>query len=253
MSIQNRTYVTLSPRMRKALELCATFDGSAPASYAAMLLSSALTAEIERHPALRERWVELEREALQAGSWDALSLPGGARKDEAAAAHRMQGWLLAGDNPKDYEYGVDAEQAYPGKSSGYLRSRTTEAQGFGTLMQMFKAGEYRNKRLRFSAMVKAEDVEDWAGLWMRIDGPKGEMLGFDNMQHRPIQGTTDWQSYSVVLDVPEESVDVAFGVLLQGAGQVWINDIQLTEIGDDVPVTTEQSLLDKPTNLDFGV
>ncbi len=64
MGVQNRIYVTLSPRMRRALELCATFDGSTPASYAAMLMTSALTLEIEKHPALQERWVELEREAF---------------------------------------------------------------------------------------------------------------------------------------------------------------------------------------------
>jgi hypothetical protein len=75
MSIQNRIYVTLSPRMRRALELCAALDGSTPASYAAMLLSSALIVEIEKHPALQERWVELEREALLKGSWENIPPP----------------------------------------------------------------------------------------------------------------------------------------------------------------------------------
>jgi len=36
---------------------------------------------------------------------------------------------------------------------------------------MFKADDYRNKRMRLSAAVKSEGIEDWAGLWMRIDGP----------------------------------------------------------------------------------
>jgi hypothetical protein len=29
---------------------------------------------------------------------------------------------------------------------------------------MFEAGEYRGKRLRLSAYVKAENIEDWAGV-----------------------------------------------------------------------------------------
>ena len=69
MNTQNRIYVTLSPRIRAALSLCATLDGSTPATYAAPLLSSALLQEIEKRPALSESWIELEREALQNGTW----------------------------------------------------------------------------------------------------------------------------------------------------------------------------------------
>jgi hypothetical protein len=97
-----------------------------------------------------------------------------------------------------------------------LRSKALEAEGFGTLMQTFKAEEYRNKRLRLSAMVKVESIENWAGLWMRVDGPPRQVLSFDNMQSRPIQGSSDWQPYEIVLDVPEESLDIAFGLLLNG-------------------------------------
>ncbi|MFL5629054.1 MAG: AraC family transcriptional regulator [Ktedonobacteraceae bacterium] len=255
MGVQNRTYVTLSPRMRRALELCATFDGSTSASYAAMLLSSALTLEIEKHPALQERWIELEREALLKGSWDAVSLPGVSKAEEAEAAPhemKMKGWVLAGSTPSDYEYGVDNEVRYQGKPSGYVRSKAVEAEGFGTLMQTFKAEEYCNKRLRLSAMVKAESIENWAGLWMRVDGPLRQVLSFDNMQSRPIQGTSDWQPYEIVLDVPEESLDIAFGLLLEGPGQAWINEIQFTEVSKDVPITS-QEFLDQPTNLDFAI
>ena len=68
------------------------------------------------------------------------------------------------------------------------------------MMQMFKANDYLNKRLRFSAFVKSEGIEAWAGLWMRIDGPHQGSLGFDNMQNRPIKGATDWHKYEVVLE-----------------------------------------------------
>ncbi|MDQ2714139.1 MAG: hypothetical protein M3Z08_04455 [Chloroflexota bacterium] len=253
MGIQNRTYVTLSPRMRKALELCATFDGSTPASYAAMVLSSALTLEIEHHPALQERWHELAREALLKGSWDEISLPGVSKGEEAASPEmKLQGWMLAGSTPGDYESGVDNAVRYQEKPSGYLRSKEAEAGGFGTLMQMFRAEEYRNKRLRLTVMVKAESIENWAGVWMRVDGPLRQALSFDNMQSRPIQGTSDWQPYEIVLDVPEKSVNIAFGLLLAGPGQAWINEIQFTEVSKDVPITARE-YLDQPTNLDFAI
>ncbi len=39
----------------------------------------------------------------------------------------------------------------------------------------------------FMAGSQSGDYEE------RIDGPESKSLGFDNMQNRPIKGTTDWQ------------------------------------------------------------
>ncbi|GLV60682.1 hypothetical protein KDH_75010 [Dictyobacter sp. S3.2.2.5] len=246
MNTQNRIYVTLSPRLRKALDLCALLDGSSSASYAAGLLSNAIMREIERNPALRQRWTEMEQEALLKGGWDSASSgqQGQARKSEAAP-----GWLLSGDHAESYESGV--EEQGDGKNSGYLRSKETWSEGFGTLMQSFTAGEYCGKRLRYSALVRTEDVEDWAGLWLRADGPQQRMLAFDNMQKRPITGTIDWRRYDIVLDVPQECSKLAFGILLQGPGQVWISDIQFTIVEADTPPTSPPPS-NQPTNLDFA-
>jgi hypothetical protein len=167
----------------------------------------------------------------------------------------MKSWLMAGSHPKDYKHGIDTSTTYEGKNVAYFKSVVDNAAGFGTLMQMFKANDYQNKRMRLSAAVKSEDIEDWAGLWMRIDGPEQRSLGFDNMQNRPIKGTTDWQKYEVVLDVPPESVNIAFGILLEGKGQAWLSQVQFEEVGVDVPTTSLEGgkeLPDKPGNLDFA-
>ena len=246
MNTQSRIYVTLSPRMRKALDLCAQLDGSNPASYAAQLLTTALTQEIEKSSALRERWLDMEHEALLKGSWD-TTLPvqqEQARKDVSAP----RSWILAGDHPECYDYGVEVQ--VDGKNAGYLRSKEAWSEGFGTLMQIFKANEYRNKRLRYSARVKAEGIEEWAGLWLRVDGPGPEVLAFDNMESRPIRGTSDWQHYEIVLEVPQESINIAFGILLNGPGRVWISDIQFNLVDTDIP-TTNKIRIDQPANLDF--
>ncbi len=247
MNMQNRIYVTMSPRMRKALELCASLDGSSSASYAAVLLSNSIAQEIEKSPALRERWLEMEREALLKGNWDtsiSAQQEWQAHKQDTAT----RGWMLSGSHAKAYEYG--SEEKAGGKNCGYLRSKDAWSEGFGTLMQVFKATEYSNKRLRYSALVKAEEIEGWAGLWLRVDGPQKQVLAFDNMHTRPIKSTPDWQRYEVVLDVPQESINIAFGILLHGIGQVWISDIQFAGVGSDIP-TTGESLPDQPTNLEF--
>lgn len=163
----------------------------------------------------------------------------------------MKSWFMAGSHPQDYEQGIDSSATYNGKKSGYLKSKVAQPGGFGTFMQMFKANYYWNKRMRLSVAVKSEGLEGWAGLWMRIDGPGGNTLGFDNMHSRPIKGTTDWQKYEVVLDVPKESVHIAFGILLEGKGQAWFSDVQFEEVQTDVPVTSIE-YPDQPENLDFA-
>jgi hypothetical protein len=92
------------------------------------------------------------------------------------------------------------------------------------------------------------------GLWMRVDAPKRRSVSFDNMQNRPITGTSDWRSYAVVLDVPAESESISFGVLLAGQGRVWIDNVRFEVVDASVPVTGHREPAGPgpaPSNLDF--
>jgi hypothetical protein len=173
----------------------------------------------------------------------------------AAAASVPTGWYMAGSKPADYESGVDDVTANNGQRSAYLTAKKADADGFGTLMQNFRADQYRGKRVRLRASVKAENVQRWAGLWMRVDGaPEVAPLAFDNMEDRPIRGTTDWQHHDVVLDVPKEATGIFFGVLLTGPGEIWLSDVKFETVGLDVALTgmsQRRPIPDAPMNLDF--
>ena len=166
-----------------------------------------------------------------------------------AAAPR--GWILAGSQPKSYETGVDASVLHSEKRSAYLKSTATEPiKGFGTLMQGFAAENYRSKRVRFSAYAKSLDVKDWAGLWMRVDKGR-DSVAFDNMQNRPIKGTTDWTEYAIVLDIPSDATGISFGILLAETGAVWLSDIRLEVVDTQTPATSASTMRREPTNLNF--
>jgi len=168
-----------------------------------------------------------------------------------ASAEVPDGWQISGSAPGDYE--VALADGKKGGSAASLKSVVNETDGFGTLMQTISATNYHGKRLRLTAAIEASNVEGWAGLWMRIDGQNGEILGFDNMQERPITGSIDWNMYQVVLDVPDRSEAIAFGVLLVGSGMVLIDDVRFDEVGKDVAITSEsrKDLPNKPANLSF--
>ena len=164
------------------------------------------------------------------------------------------GWYIAGSKPADYEAGVDASAAYNDHSSAYLKSKNPAVDGFGTLMQDFSADKYAGKRIRLRANVKAQGVRSWAGLWMRVD-KQSTSVAFDNMQDRPIAGTTGWQNYAVVLNVPQDATGIFFGVLLTGPGTVLLNSVKVEVVGSDIPATGASAGTrkrhDEPTNLDF--
>lgn len=166
-----------------------------------------------------------------------------------------KGWLLTGVYPHQYEVGVDQKVVHRGRVSGTIKgSVNANTQGFGTLMQMFKADQFRGKRLRLSGFVRTDGVQ-MAMLWLRIDGGDEEPLAFDNMQDRPITGTTDWMAYEIVLKVADQAHAVAFGVILSGPGQVWIDGLRLEEVDETVPTTDvlgkAAELPEMPINLDF--
>jgi hypothetical protein len=171
-----------------------------------------------------------------------------------ADATPPKGWIVAGSNPRAYDCGTDLTVAAPGSQhSATIKAKSADASGFATLMQIVAADNYRGQRIRLSALLRTGSASR-AQLWMRVDGADHEILAFDNMDSRPIVGTTDWQSYSVVLNVPKDSADIAFGFLLSGQGAVWADQFQLEAVGNDVaPTATSPAALPKvPVDLDFA-
>jgi len=179
--------------------------------------------------------------------------PGQAAPSHAQRRTEMKGWFMAGSHPQQYEHGIAEKEHLGGKRVVYLRAKPQEPAGFGTLMQMIAANEYRGKRVRFVGSAKVVGVDGWAGLWMRVDGPEqGRSLAFDNMQRRPIKGTTDWERYEVVLDVAEAGQAATFGVLLAGGGgEIRVADFSFEVVPSDVP-TTEPVYPKQPENLDLA-
>ena len=164
------------------------------------------------------------------------------------------GWFPAGSNPSEYEMGTDNSIFQNGRACAYIKSKSPKEKQFGTLMQTISAEYYLGKRLQLSGYIKSEDVDGWSGMWMRIDDENGKQSEFDNMQNRPIKGTTNWKKYEIVLDIPENSRTINYGVLLGGDGEVWFDNFELKEVDKNVPVTNfrkESKLPSRPVNLDF--
>lgn len=175
-----------------------------------------------------------------------------------AVAQAPATWYSAGINASDYVFNLGGETP---DRRGRLRSDTSRRDpaqlfppieelgamsirarpnarpgGMGTLSRSIPAGRFRGKRVRLSASMRTREAGR-VQLWMRVNGANGQVLSIDDMQNRPLRGTTRWRRYAIVLDVPANASEISYGFLLAGSGMVWANDFTVTAVSGATPVT----------------
>jgi hypothetical protein len=145
----------------------------------------------------------------------------------------VTGWVLTGSNPQAYE--VRCENPYADCFIPLLRTRLNASAplGNGSLTHTESAVPWRGRRVVLRAELRAGRIDGWGALWMRVDGPGDAPLAFDNMQNRPMRGTSAYEWYRVVLDVPPEAEKLSFGVFLHGPGGIFIRELQFEEAEAD--------------------
>lgn len=135
-----------------------------------------------------------------------------------------------------YEIVVDENERYKGQNSVRIDAIKPDPRGFATIWQTISARDYANQRWRFTGAIKTQDVSDYAALWMRVDGG-GKVIKFDNMEDRPVKGTTEWKRCSVVLDIPKDSYSIRFGFLQSGSGSAWLSGCAFEKVDAEVKPT----------------
>jgi hypothetical protein len=152
-----------------------------------------------------------------------------------------KGWSHYATKREEFEAYVDASEKHSGTACATLRALVEDPAPFGNLMQCASAETYAGKRLRMSAWVKSRIKDGRSQLWLRIDGDWKSAAGnpgcFDNMNDRPIIGSSEWTKYDLVVQLPPTSTNIAFGLMLFGNGQVWLDDVTFEEVSEDVPLT----------------
>jgi hypothetical protein len=145
-------------------------------------------------------------------------------------------FVFEGQGVPDYSGFGDHRMTCSARGSLGIRARNRTPKGFATWVARTSPLGFGN-RVRLGGYVRAQDVTGWAGLWMRVDGPDGTVLAFDNMQNRPIVGDQPFQRAEVVLDLPPGAEQISFGMLLAGDGVVWLDGVSLEAVGPDVSTT----------------
>lgn len=154
----------------------------------------------------------------------------------AQEARLPPGWVVAGSAPANYEFMLDTAVIHGGRSSARITFLKGDSDQFGTLMQTIQASPFRGKRLMLSAWLRTENAES-AQLWMRVNSSPTLVSNFDNMDMRPVRGTTGWHRYSLVLDIARDAQHIAFGAMVNGKGRLWLDDLELQVVEGHIPST----------------
>ncbi len=87
---------------------------------------------------------------------------------------------------------------------------------------------FSGKSIKLTGYLRTENVTEWAGLWMRIDGEK-KPIEFDNMEEKHIKGTNDWKEYTIILPYDQKKAkSIVVGGLIVGKGKIWLDNFHLS-------------------------
>ncbi|WEK06374.1 MAG: hypothetical protein P0Y65_09055 [Candidatus Devosia phytovorans] len=133
-----------------------------------------------------------------------------------------EGWANGGFQPDGY-FRIGLDPANTGCAlivSTPLADHALQDQ-FGTMSQSINAEPYRNNAVRVACQLSSEHIDGAGTMWLRVDDRRGTGLRFANlldMKDVHLKGTRDWADFAITLDVPDESVSIHYGFLLQGRG-----------------------------------
>jgi hypothetical protein len=182
----------------------------------------------------------------------------------ANAQSLPEGWFASGDAPKEYKMMRSTDARYRGEYGASVVHESGSGQSFGTLMQAVQAAGFRGKRVSLKGWLRTENAGS-AQMWLRVDDAD-RIVSMDNMDDRPVKGTTPWTEYEIVMDVPNSANHLAFGVFLSGKGALAIDEVRLSVAPENARLTkfydytkeapdgifkSMKRVSEAPTNLNF--
>jgi hypothetical protein len=137
-------------------------------------------------------------------------------------------WHLWSFTPDRYHVELDKNELRNGHPTLCLSSTAKiPPGGWGSYDRNDRTCEnWNGKRVRMTGWMKAEGVTAPSGLTMRALGPNFQTLKRDSsFPNRPVRGTSGWLKYSITLDVPENAQGVDLGLVMNGGGKIWLDDV----------------------------
>ncbi len=136
------------------------------------------------------------------------------------------GWLVNGNYSAELRRGG----CRAGIGCAVVLAPANAATHVGNLMQSFSAAPFRGKLVRLRAWLRLEPsgAEDSAQMWLRVD--RNWPLAFlDNLDDRAVR-SEEWTRCEIITRVYEDATIINLGVMSNGGGRVWVDDVSFEVI-----------------------
>lgn len=138
------------------------------------------------------------------------------------------GWeMLEHSRGNSYRFTADVQGAYSAPSS--LRINRYGDEDWGLLRQMVPVKpEWLGRKARVSGMLRTEGVNHFGGaLIVQSRGAGDNILTWNHMPESRVFGNTPWAPAQVEVKIHPQAQLVLVGVLLEGGGTLWADDLKL--------------------------
>jgi hypothetical protein len=128
---------------------------------------------------------------------------------------------------RSFTFSLDDNEPYSAPTSARIQRVGAEIYGILDQRVQMQTG-WSGKVARLSAALKTEKVDSFgAGLILQAIGDGDAILEWNHMNDKRVTGSTPWQRYAVELTVPGTAVYIRVGVMLEGGGILWADDVKL--------------------------
>ena len=100
---------------------------------------------------------------------------------------------------------------------GYIKSKTNDNSLWCTYMINSDPSKFLGHKIKLSALIRTQDVIEGVRMFLELIQKKN-LVSFDNIWYTPIQGTTNWKNYEIILESPKNASNIAYGFMLSGTG-----------------------------------
>jgi hypothetical protein len=155
--------------------------------------------------------------------------PANLKFDEGTPGKVPPGWSVAAPSPKEGDRWASLRRdgCRPGHTSGHgcavVMVPENASTNFSELMQSFSAAPFRGKTIRLRAWLRLEtaDPSDTGQLWLKVDRANEQTF---NLKDRSVD-SAKWTRSEINTEVNDDSTFIYFGIILQGKGRVWVDDV----------------------------
>ena len=150
-----------------------------------------------------------------------------------------QYWQIYSPIAQRYTAAPDPSVQHDGHATTCFQSGTAPRGGWASYqhVELHPDAKFLGHRIRVTAWMKSSGVTGGSGFAIDTFGPWDLVLTNEGQRgHRPIVGTSDWQQYSAVADVPPETTSIQWGLTMNGRGKIWIDlDSVQVDLPDETP------------------